>query len=236
MYEYLPERFRNAAERLSETEEQEALDDLVAAFGPCGAGSGVHRQLGWLTYFAVRRALPCWDLYSDGDYPHKALEAVRSWLAHGERTEKGLAHANAVEPTYRGRRIIDCTYSDTMAVSESVAALARFCESGDPAVAREALHSAEDAFRFSPLWQQDQFRQWLACVALPASLEPRDLTADEQVAHRDYDAGEIAQEKERGGMRPLTEQGIFQEFLHVILAFLFPYRRQSTPGKGSNGR
>lgn len=208
----LPKSYRTSAE-------------LVAAFGPFRSGDEVHRQLTWLAFFAARRSLPCWDLYSDGDQPHQTLEVVKRWLVRGEQPERWELFTRAVQPTYRGRQIIDCTYSDTRAVAVAVAALARFCQYGDPGKAEEALESAADAFCSSPLGDGDDFHQWLVTIALPAALQSRELSDEEQQVLRDYDAGEIAQEKERGGVRPLTNRGLFREFVEL----LFPQRcRHST--------
>ena len=144
--------------------------ELVAAFGSCPPGSEGRRQLAWLTFFAVRRSLPCWDLYCDSDQPHRTLEVVRRWLAYEEQPERWKPYTRPVQPTYRGRIIVDCTYSDTRAVSEAVAALAHYCECGDPAQAKVALESADNAFRCSPLWYGDHFYQWIAGVALPTAV------------------------------------------------------------------
>jgi hypothetical protein len=83
------------------------------------------------------------------------------------------------------------------------------------------LELAEDPFRSSPLWYGDHFRRWLAEVALSAAIQARELSAEEQQALRDYDAGEIAYAKERGGMRPITERGLFREIVDLLFPNLF---------------
>jgi hypothetical protein len=52
------------------------------------------------------------------------------------------------------------------------------------------------AFDQSPLVRRDQFRQWLIEVAVPAALDERKLTEEEQARFRDYSLADLVVDRD----------------------------------------
>lgn len=196
------------------------FERLVAEFGK-EPEPEARRRLGWLALFAARRALPCWELYCDGQQPILTVETVRNWLLTGEppkivENSRSLfsflpwlkkespqhdgwgIHTSPAEPKYRGRRIRDCRACDTSCAANSAAATAKFASTGDPSQVVEALVGADDAFDQSPLGSADNFRRWLVEIAIPAAWRCQDMSSADQQALRQYNEAEIrtAREKE----------------------------------------
>ena len=173
------------------------LAGLVGAFGTCKADNEAHRRLTWLSMFVARRALPCWELYCDGQEPHSAVAAVEAWLASTEKTSDVAAYAQPASPGFRGRAIVDCRVSDTSCAARAAAYSARLIGSADPFHAIFAISAADAAFDQSPLQQGDNFRTWLIDYAIPIAYAQREMSATERNALREYSVGEIAFAREQ---------------------------------------
>lgn len=170
---------------------------LIQAILNSFAGTACHRRLAWLALFCARRALPCWQLYCDGDEPRQAVGAVRRWLAGEGPKEACAACSREATPAYHGVRITDCRECDTSCAAAAAAAAARFVTSREPDDVLECLEMADAAFSQSPLSRPDRFRIWLLYYAIPAAMADRDLQPAEQEAYRDYDSSGIPLDRER---------------------------------------
>src|SRR6478672_2156051 len=67
---------------------------LVKAFEAAGAADA-HCRLCWLVMFTARRALPCWELYCDGDQPQRTVEVIRQWLMTGVEPDRWKPYLQA---------------------------------------------------------------------------------------------------------------------------------------------
>lgn len=172
------------------------LGDLVRAFDGVAPDKAFIR-LAWLSMFAARRALPCWDLYCDGRAPHEAVLAVREWLLTGVAPRNWKPHTKPGLPAYRGKRIVDCRECDTGSAASSAAQAARFAASRDPFNAVCALSDAHTAFDQSLLGRSEEFDRWLLDVAVPAAYDCRELTSEERVAFRWYDDQQVRPQEEK---------------------------------------
>jgi len=153
--------------------------------------------LAWLTLYTARRALPCWELYCDSSGPLDAVRVAKQWLATGARPVDIAKLAVVTQPSYHGIPIGDCRACDTGAAAESAAQLIRFLDTRNPLNAIYCISAADSAFDQSPLVEKDHFREWLLDYAIPIAVEDREMSQQEQNALREYDAGQICQERER---------------------------------------
>lgn len=144
-------------------------------------------RLAHVALFASRRALACWELYCDGDGPHRAIEAVARWIVgDGDETDADWAGLSVPAcPSHRGELITDCRACDTSCAAESAARAARFIPSGDINDVYQCVMYADMAFDQSPLGDKDCFRCWLLDIAIPAAFEIRELTLEEREALRE---------------------------------------------------
>jgi|GEM_PF-1704957 len=161
------------------------LGDLVRSFQDACPDHAYFR-LGWLSIFAAGRALPCWELYCDGNAPQDAVIAVRNFLLSRVAPRTWKSFTKAAMPAYKGTRIIDCRECDTGCAAESAAQAAKFIATQDSLHAVSALSAAYMAFDQSPLGRLEEFDHWLLNIAVPAAYDCRDLTAEEKVAFRNY--------------------------------------------------
>jgi hypothetical protein len=175
---------------------ESVLKNLVQAF-VSESGGDVRNRLAWLGMFAARRALPCWELYCDGDEPIRAVEAVQRWLLTGEAPRTWDPFTREVLPRFRGRRIIDCRECDTSCAADAATAAARYAATGEISEVAAALISAEGAFDQSPLHSKEEFLRWLAEVAVPIAWECRELSPDEQRAFRDFNEEDVRAHREK---------------------------------------
>jgi len=163
------------------------LGELVVAFGDSRKGSEAHRRLSWLTMFAARRALPCWELYCDGRQPQEAVESVRAFLVNGYALADLERLSKPAVPSWGGVLITDCRECDTSCASGAAAYCVQYAASADPIKAACALSGADMAFDQSPLGIKEKFRAWLIDFAVPIAYERREMTLGDQNAYRDYD-------------------------------------------------
>lgn len=140
-------------------------------------------QLCWLMMFAVRRALPCWELYCDTTQPQDTVESLREWLVEGRACDWSKFTVPA-QPSYRGAPIEDCRWCDTGCVARAAAESARFVVERDPILAICSLSASDMAFEQSPLGSSDHYREWFIEIAIPAAYAQRELTSEEQSAFR----------------------------------------------------
>lgn len=184
---------------------QSPLGRLVGAY----EAQDALEALKWLTFFAAKRALPCWELYCDNTQPQQALDAAEQWLQRGIRPTNVSTLATAAQPVYRGQVIGDCRYCDTVSASSAAAELIRFLDTSNTLHAIYCLSAADVAFDQSPLGSKDHFREWLFDYAVPSSFERRTLTDSEQNVLREYDAGGISKmrEQEASYWNGVTQQG-----------------------------
>jgi hypothetical protein len=189
------------------TEKEGLLWKILMAFGPCEAGNVVHQQLAWLSFFAARRSLSCWELYCDGHEPHVAVEAVAGWLKRGKVPTDWEPLCSPAAPSFQGKSIIDCRAGDTGCASAAAAYAVRFVRSADPVAALRAIGCAYVAFDMSPFKVvDDDFLSWLIEVAVPVAYHRREMTLREQNVFRSYEPGGIPQERER--YAPFWNQGL----------------------------
>jgi len=172
------------------------LGDLVRAFESV-APDEAYMRLAWLSMFAARRALPCWELYCDGRAPQEAVLAVRDWLLTGVAPRNWKPHTKPGLPAYKGKRIVDCRECDTGCAADSAAQAARFATTRDLFDAVCALSAAYSAFDQSPLGSREEFDRWLLDVAVPAAYACRELTSEERVAFRTYDDEQVRLQREK---------------------------------------
>lgn len=161
------------------------LGELVQAFHDISPDHGYFR-LGWLSMFAARRALPCWELYCDGNGPLDAVIAVRNFLLTRAEPRTWKNFTKVALPAYKGKRIADCRECDTGCAAESAAQCAKFIATHDLVHAVSGLSAAYMAFDQSPLGKLDEFDRWLLNVAVPAAYDCRELTAEEMMKFRTY--------------------------------------------------
>ena len=185
-------------ESMSETELRETpLGQLLSAFEIYGTQWENHRRLGWLATFAARRALPCWELYCDGNEPHQAIQAIEEWLINDRHPNSWEGLAKAADPSFRGKRIRDCRECDTGCAAEAAARAARFAWKGNPIDALSAVSFAEAAFDQSPLGSKDDFSTWSIEIAILAAYQCRGLSIYERNLYRSYNPDEIPLDREK---------------------------------------
>jgi hypothetical protein len=158
-----------------------------------GVRDGVSSPIEALALLALavaKRALPCWELYCDGDEPARAVAATEH-VIRGVADALDVAFERPARPSFCGIPIVDCRSCDTEAAADSVAYLVRFVRGHEPLDAVFCLSAADLAFDQSPLGRRDDFRQWLRDVALPAALERRLLLPEEEAVLRDYTVQDI---------------------------------------------
>jgi hypothetical protein len=189
----IPPTIEKCAEQLRSHRwgDERVIKDLIAAFVSESAGEDARRRLAWLSMFAARRALPCWELYCDGEQPIRTVAALESWLVAGELPFSWDAFTQPALPRFLGLRIDDCRECDTAASADSAAWAPQFASSGDVTYAVGAVVQADGAFEHSPLGRREQFRRWLVEVAVPAAWDCRELSPDERRAFRDFDEAEV---------------------------------------------
>jgi hypothetical protein len=162
--------------------------------------------LAFLTLAVAKRSLACWELYCDRDDPIRAVEAAERAIRFGGPVPTEQLEEPA-EPTFGGVPIVDCRACDTGSASDAVAHLVRFVRRRDPLDAIFCLSAAEIAFDQSPLGERDDFHRWLRDVALPAAVERRPLSSDEESAYRQYSSQEIRDARKRKHDARAVEQG-----------------------------
>jgi len=193
----VPSIIQKCAEQLQSHRwgDERVFKELIAAFVSESAGEEARQRLAWLSMFAARRALPCWELYCDGEQPIRTVAALESWLVAGKLPRSWAAFTEPALPRFLGLRIDDCRECDTAAAADSAAWAARFASSGDLTYAVGALVQADGAFDESPLGRREQFRRWLVEVAVPAAWDCRELSRDERKAFRDFDEAHVRAHK-----------------------------------------
>lgn len=185
----IPAAIQKCAEQLRSQRWSDArlFKDLIAAFVSESTGEDARRRLAWLSMFVARRALPCWELYCDGEQPIRTVAALEIWLVAGKLPRSWDDFTEEALPRFLGLRIDDCRECDTGAAAYSAALAAQFASSGDVSCAVGALVQADGAFDESPLGRREQFHRWLVEVAVPAAWDCRELSPDERRAFRDFD-------------------------------------------------
>jgi hypothetical protein len=181
----------------TDREQNSPLFQLVLAFSGGAGGSETVERLGRLALYAARRALPCWELYCDGNKPRAAVEAVDGWLRNGTSPDSWDPLALADKPAYQGHPIIDCRACDTGCAAEAAAYVARYARDCDLIHAYRAIAFADMAFDQSPLCGKDHFREWLLDIAVPGAYERKDLTLEECEVLREYSAHDISAARDR---------------------------------------
>jgi hypothetical protein len=156
------------------------------------------RQLAWLSFFAARRALPCWDLYCDEAGPHRTVDVVQNWLLTGIPPKSWETYKGCAKPKFKGKAIIDCREADTSCAAASAAHAARFASTHDSFHAVCGLSAAHMEFDQSPLGSREDFDRWLLDVAVPAAYDCRELSVKEQFAFRTYNDEQIRLQREEG--------------------------------------
>ena len=157
-----------------------------------------HLQLCWLTMFAARRALPCWQLYCDSTRPIETVQKIKHWLESGCETDWD-EYVTPERPAFHGVPIIDCRASDTSFAASAAAHAARFASARQPIHAIYSLADSDGAFDVSPVGSCDNYREWFLTIAVPGSLLMRDLSAAQKSAFQDYDIVEIVKNRESEG-------------------------------------
>lgn len=152
--------------------------------------------LRWLVFFAARRALPCWDLYCDGDKPLLTVKAMELILNGAEKDASLRRYTSCAAPAYGGVPIVDCRSCDTTCAGVACSEAARFFLKNDLFIAVCALSSAYMAFDQSPMGRKEQFKKWVLEVAVPAAWDCRELTLEEQHRFRSYDDDSVAAARE----------------------------------------
>ena len=187
----------NINDSMSDTKLRETpLGQLLGAFEIYGTQWQNHRRLGWLAMFAARRALPCWELYCDGDKPHQVIQAVEEWLIT-DWNPHWVVLAKAADPSFRGKHIRDCRVCDAGSAAEAAALAARFAWKGNPIDALCAVSWAAMAFDQSPLGSKDDFYTWSIDIAIPAAYQCRGLSIYERNLYRSYNPDEIPLDREK---------------------------------------
>src|SRR5689334_25201908 len=81
----IPSNIQKCAEQLRSLRwgDEGVFRSLVDAFVSESAGDDARQRLAWLSMFAARRALPCWELYCDDEQPVRTVAALESWLVAG---------------------------------------------------------------------------------------------------------------------------------------------------------
>jgi hypothetical protein len=179
--------------------DERVFKDLIAAIASESTAEDARRRVAWLSMFAARRALPCWELYCDDEQPVRTVAALECWLVAGKLPRSWDAFTQSALPRFRGQRITDCRECDTACAADSAALAALFASGGDVSHAIGALVSADGAFDQSPLGGREQFRRWLVEVAVPAAWDCRESSPDEQKAFRDFDEDRVRLHKWRHG-------------------------------------
>lgn len=152
--------------------------------------------LALLALSTAKRALSCWELYCDKGGPLDAVAAAeRAVRSVGPIPDEQFEEE--AEPTSGGVPIVDCRACDTGAAADAAAHLVRFVRRREPLDCVYCLSAAEIAFDQSPLGERDHFHRWLQDVALPAALERRVLSADEEIAFREYSIQEVRDAREQ---------------------------------------
>ena len=154
--------------------------ELVSALAISGPKAEVRRRLGRLCFFAARRALPCWEIYCDGDGPRRAIEAVGRDLDGGRQIDPGDDLCIAAAPSYRGDPIDDCRFSDTSCAAQSAAHAAYYLARGDLDDAYFCVGYADMAFDDSPLGEGGSPGNGCFDFAVPIAFEGREMTAAER--------------------------------------------------------
>src|SRR5258708_674147 len=82
----IPHTIQKCAEQLRSHRrgDERVFRELIATFVSESAGEDPGRRLAWLSMFAARRALPCWELYCDDEQPVRTVAALESWLVAGQ--------------------------------------------------------------------------------------------------------------------------------------------------------
>jgi hypothetical protein len=148
--------------------------------------------LSLLALAAAKRSLACWELYCAGDIPIRAVEAAERALCGGGPLPEERLEEPAESP------FEDCRACDTGCAADAAAHLVRLVRGHDPVDCIYCLSAADMAFDQSPLGARDEFRRWLSEVVLPAAVERRPLTADEESALRQYSMDEIRDARRKG--------------------------------------
>jgi hypothetical protein len=179
---------------------------LVNALGNSGSDQQARSRLARLASFAARRALPCWEVYCDGDRPQRAVEAVGRYLS-GDRTVGPWDELSVpAAPAYRGDPIGDCRFSDTSCVAQAAAHAVLYVAGSDIEDAYRCVGYADMAFDESPLGEDDHFREWLLDLAVPIAFAEREMTCLEQEALREYDASEIPRMRDQQADAEMAEE------------------------------
>jgi len=193
----IPSTVQKCAEQLQLRRggDERRFKDMIAAFASESTAEDARQRLAWLSMFAARRALPCWELYCDDEQPIRTVAALESWLVAGKSPRSWDTFTQPALPRFLGMRIDDCRECDTAAAADSAAWAAQFVSSGDVSHAAGALNCADGAFEHSPLGGREQFRRWLVEVAVPAAWDCRELSPDERKAFRDFDEAHVRAHK-----------------------------------------
>jgi hypothetical protein len=154
------------------------------------------RAMRLLALFAARRAVACWLLYCDGTTPIECIQATERVLDGDSPVSDLRPFLAPAVPSYQGEPIVDCRACDTGCAADAIAHMARLFAEGDPRELALCLSSADMAFDQSPLVRRDQFRQWLIEVAVPAALDERKLTEEEQARFRDYSLADLVVDRD----------------------------------------
>ena len=149
------------------------------------------RAMRLLALFAARRAIACWLLYCDGTTPVEGIEATERVLERDAPVSDLQPFFEPAAPSCQGVPIVDCRACDTGCAATAVAHMARLVARGDARDLALCLSAADMAFDQSPLAPRDQFRRWLIEVAVPAALDERTLTEEEQSRFRDYSLDDL---------------------------------------------
>ena len=130
----------------------------------------------WLTYFAARRALSCWEESCSERRPRRIVEQIGGFLCRGEAVDWGDA-ARATPSPHN-----DCLHSETQSASDAVAECARYIVEREPRNAVYCISAANVAY--DHVLTGDAFRPWLVKLAIPIALNKREMTWAEQEALR----------------------------------------------------
>lgn len=154
--------------------------------------------LSHLCFNLATRALPCYELYSEGKKPRRTLDLAYRILNHFPFQEKIEEFFTPEKPFANGAEIIDCRACDTFCASTASAEALKFIATQNIHSALFCISSAEMALDQSPLGLQEDFRRWLIEIAIPNALENIDISYSDLNKYRNYDPEAIPGEKFKG--------------------------------------
>lgn len=132
--------------------------------------------LRWLVVSSARYALPCWYVSLDDTGPEKILVQLEAYLCEGTEPSWRQVTRKITSP------LTDCRFSDTQGAADAVHFAARYLHHLEPFYAGLSISAASIAYEH--VLDDHDYRGWLLRVALPAALEDRPLSRDEQDALR----------------------------------------------------